>query len=173
MCTHMRTSVNTQQAAAFDCAVAHARGCVSYPRANDVLLCKGGNVKNAHHYGNIEFTDLIQRSSSMSTFEEKQHKSDKDNSSAYYGGYELDRRHKREAARQVIIDDVRSRGGRFLTLDETFPGGTRWFEIKSDPKLHQRVAASIYDHTDRSHTSSSQQKQTQNAKRMRRSFSSS
>merc|ERR1711907_675477 len=89
---------------------------IVYPMPIDVLFCKGNNVKNARHYGNIEFTDLM----------------------------------KREAIRQDIIDEVKSRGGRFLTLDEKFPGGHRWFEIESGIKLHDRVAASLYDHKCRS-----------------------
>lgn len=105
----------------------HGSEPIIHPMINDVLFSKGG--KNVTHYGNIEFTDLMKRSLLQ-----------------YVQGTPLQNRKMRKAIRQSIVDEVQTRGGRFLTLDKKLRGGYCWTEIQEGPDLHDRIATSLYDH---------------------------
>eukprot|EP00535_Pseudo-nitzschia_heimii_P009271 CAMPEP_0197177844 /NCGR_PEP_ID=MMETSP1423-20130617/3306_1 /TAXON_ID=476441 /ORGANISM="Pseudo-nitzschia heimii, Strain UNC1101" /LENGTH=658 /DNA_ID=CAMNT_0042627457 /DNA_START=122 /DNA_END=2098 /DNA_ORIENTATION=- len=105
----------------------HGKEPIIYPMINDVLFSKGG--KNVTHYGNIEFTDFLRHAL-------------KD----YVTRTPLQNRKMRKAIRQSIIEKVRARGGRFLTLDKKLPGGYCWTEIEKGHDLHDRIATSLYDH---------------------------
>ena len=111
----------------------HGKEPIIYPMINDVLFSKGG--KNVTHYGNIEFTDLMKRSLLKYVSE-----------SNTVSGTPIQNRKRRKEIRQIIIDEVQGRGGRFLTLDKELPGGYCWTEIKKGPDLHDRIATSLYDH---------------------------
>jgi len=105
----------------------HGKEPVIHPMTNDVLFSKGG--KNVTHFGNIEFTDFLKHA--LSQYASRRH---------------VTNRKMRKAIRQSIVDKVRARGGRFLTLDRHLPGGRCWTEIEKEPDLHDRVATSLYDH---------------------------
>ena len=105
---------------------------IIHPMTNDVLFCKGGNVKNVNHYGTIEFANLVECALMEHVI----------------GIPAEDRIKRRESIIQEIIDEVKSHGGRFLTLDKKSSTGgcCCWVEIKSSPDLHNRVSTSLYDH---------------------------
>jgi len=105
----------------------HRQEPIIHPMVNDVLFSKGG--KNITHFGNIEFTDLL-----------------KNALTEYVTITPLHSRKIRKAIRQSIMEKVRARGGRFLTLDKTLPGGYCWIEITNESGLHDRIATSLYDH---------------------------
>lgn len=105
----------------------HGKEPIFHPMINDVLFSKGG--KNVSHYGNIEFTDLMKRSLMQ-----------------YVSNTPVQNRKMRKAIRQSIVNEIRDRGGRFLTLDKKLVGGYCWTEIQEGPDLHDRIATSLYDH---------------------------
>jgi hypothetical protein len=129
---------------------------IMHPMINDVLFSKGG--KNVTHYGNIEFSDLMKRSllqyvaigsgvvpgggggdcgvqhaaTTRITMTPAIHHQD---------------RAQRKAIRQAIVDEIQSRGGRFLTTNKCSVKATGcWIEIDPGPDLHDRIATSLYDH---------------------------
>jgi hypothetical protein len=105
----------------------HGKEPIFHPMINDVLFSKGG--KNVSHYGNLEFTDLMNRSLIR-----------------YVSIMPVQNRKMKKAMRQSIINEIRDRGGRFLTLDKQLVGGYCWTEIQEGPDLHDRIATSLYDH---------------------------
>ena len=129
---------------------------IMHPMINDVLFSKGG--KNVTHYGNIEFSDLMKRSLLQYVAV---------GSGAVPGGgggdcgvqhaattcitmtpaiHHQDRA-QRKAIRQAIVDEIQSRGGRFLTTNKCSVKATGcWIEIDPGPDLHDRIATSLYDH---------------------------